>query len=155
MVSYNPGYQSVLKDLKMSTRQRLVGIDLGFPPPELRRRSCSRKAALTPTCSTTSSGWAKRSDVWTTSRCDEPLPRGRLSRLQPWCVSRLASSRAAAVSAIASPLTDVRRHSAVDRVDRLVSLRKATDYLPVVMVCRFSTAGLGFCFARSVAARIK
>jgi nitric oxide reductase NorQ protein len=37
VVSYNPGYQSVLKDLKMSTRQRMVAIDLGFPPPEIER----------------------------------------------------------------------------------------------------------------------
>jgi nitric oxide reductase NorQ protein len=34
VVSYNPGYQSVLKDLKVSTRQRMVAIELGFPPPE-------------------------------------------------------------------------------------------------------------------------
>jgi nitric oxide reductase NorQ protein len=34
-VSYNPGYQSVLKDLKVSTRQRMVAIELDFPAPEL------------------------------------------------------------------------------------------------------------------------
>jgi nitric oxide reductase NorQ protein len=32
VVSYNPGYQSVLKDLKQSTRQRMVGIEMGYPP---------------------------------------------------------------------------------------------------------------------------
>ncbi len=32
VVSYNPGYQSVLKDLKDSTRQRMVAIELDFPP---------------------------------------------------------------------------------------------------------------------------
>jgi len=37
VVSYNPGYQSVLKDLKVSTRQRMVAIELGFPPPEIER----------------------------------------------------------------------------------------------------------------------
>jgi nitric oxide reductase NorQ protein len=37
VVSYNPGYQSVVKDLKSSTRQRLVGIELGFPPPAVER----------------------------------------------------------------------------------------------------------------------
>jgi nitric oxide reductase NorQ protein len=31
VVSYNPGYQSVLKDLKTSTRQRMVSIELDFP----------------------------------------------------------------------------------------------------------------------------
>lgn len=35
VVSYNPGYQSVLKDLKASTRQRMVSIRFDFPPAEL------------------------------------------------------------------------------------------------------------------------
>ncbi|MBM2804944.1 MAG: CbbQ/NirQ/NorQ/GpvN family protein [Deltaproteobacteria bacterium] len=34
VVSYNPGYQSVLKDLKHSTRQRFVALDFQFPEPE-------------------------------------------------------------------------------------------------------------------------
>jgi nitric oxide reductase NorQ protein len=34
VVSYNPGYQSVLKDLKQSTRQRFVAMEFGYPPPE-------------------------------------------------------------------------------------------------------------------------
>jgi len=34
VISYNPGYQSVVKDLKPSTRQRFVSIDFGYPPPE-------------------------------------------------------------------------------------------------------------------------
>jgi nitric oxide reductase NorQ protein len=32
VISYNPGYQSVLKDLKPSTRQRFVAIEFGYPP---------------------------------------------------------------------------------------------------------------------------
>jgi len=35
VVSYNPGYQSVLKDLKDSTRQRMIAIELGFPPADV------------------------------------------------------------------------------------------------------------------------
>lgn len=38
VVSYNPGYQSVLKDMKISTRQRMVSIELGFPPPVVERQ---------------------------------------------------------------------------------------------------------------------
>lgn len=34
VVSYNPGYQNVLKDLKHSTRQRFVALDFQFPSPE-------------------------------------------------------------------------------------------------------------------------
>ena len=32
VVSYNPGYQRMLKDLKPSTRQRFVALDFDFPP---------------------------------------------------------------------------------------------------------------------------
>jgi nitric oxide reductase NorQ protein len=32
VVSYNPGYQHAIKDLKPSTRQRFVTIDFDFPP---------------------------------------------------------------------------------------------------------------------------
>jgi nitric oxide reductase NorQ protein len=37
-VSYNPGYQSVLKDLKPSTRQRFVSLSFAYPGPELEER---------------------------------------------------------------------------------------------------------------------
>ena len=34
-ISYNPGYQSVLKDLKQSTRQRFVALDFDYPSAQL------------------------------------------------------------------------------------------------------------------------
>lgn len=37
-ISYNPGYQSVLKDLKQSTRQRFIAIEFDYPTSELERR---------------------------------------------------------------------------------------------------------------------
>ncbi|MDP3481243.1 MAG: CbbQ/NirQ/NorQ/GpvN family protein [Desulfoprunum sp.] len=37
-VSYNPGYQSVLKDLKPSTRQRFVSLSFSYPEPDLEVR---------------------------------------------------------------------------------------------------------------------
>ena len=33
VISYNPGYQSLLKDLKTSTRQRFVAIEFDYPKP--------------------------------------------------------------------------------------------------------------------------
>ncbi len=33
VISYNPGYQSVMKDLKPSTRQRFAGISFNYPDP--------------------------------------------------------------------------------------------------------------------------
>jgi len=38
VLSYNPGYQSVLKELKQSTRQRFVAIEFAFPAPEVETR---------------------------------------------------------------------------------------------------------------------
>jgi nitric oxide reductase NorQ protein len=34
VISYNPGYQRMLKDMKPSTRQRFVALEFGFPPLE-------------------------------------------------------------------------------------------------------------------------
>lgn len=38
VVSYNPGYQNVLKQLKPSTRQRFVAVEFDFPPAEVERQ---------------------------------------------------------------------------------------------------------------------
>jgi nitric oxide reductase NorQ protein len=35
VVSYNPGYQNLLKGMKPSTRQRFVALTFDFPPPAL------------------------------------------------------------------------------------------------------------------------
>ncbi|MCX2930415.1 CbbQ/NirQ/NorQ/GpvN family protein [Mycobacterium sp. CVI_P3] len=48
VVSYNPGYQSVLKDLKDSTRQRMVAIEFGFPPAEIEEAIVAHEAAVDP-----------------------------------------------------------------------------------------------------------
>jgi len=38
VISYNPGYQSVLKDLKQSTRQRFLSLEFDYPPAEAETR---------------------------------------------------------------------------------------------------------------------
>ena len=38
VISYNPGYQTVLKDLKPSTKQRFVGLNFDFPTPEVEKK---------------------------------------------------------------------------------------------------------------------
>ncbi len=37
VISYNPGYQTVLKDLKPSTKQRFIGINFNYPNAEVER----------------------------------------------------------------------------------------------------------------------
>ena len=46
VVSYNPGYQSVLKDLKDSTRQRMVAIEFGFPEPDVEEGIVAHEAGV-------------------------------------------------------------------------------------------------------------
>ena len=37
-ISYNPGYQSILKDLKQSTRQRFVALEFDYPAAALEAK---------------------------------------------------------------------------------------------------------------------
>lgn len=46
VISYNPHYQSVLKELKPSTRQRFISINLGWPPEELEVTIVCREAGI-------------------------------------------------------------------------------------------------------------
>jgi len=46
VVSYNPGYQNVLKDLKHSTRQRFVALDFQFPEPEREARIIAHESGV-------------------------------------------------------------------------------------------------------------
>ena len=46
VISYNPGYQSALKDLKHSTRQRFIAIEFTYPPRELEARIISHEAGI-------------------------------------------------------------------------------------------------------------
>ena len=47
VLSYNPGYQSALKDLKHSTRQRFVSIEFNPPPREIEAEIVLMKQILT------------------------------------------------------------------------------------------------------------
>ncbi|MEQ8493183.1 MAG: AAA family ATPase, partial [Gammaproteobacteria bacterium] len=44
VISYNPGYQSVLKDLKQSTRQRFVALEFGSPKAEVEHTIIEKKS---------------------------------------------------------------------------------------------------------------
>lgn len=46
VVSYNPGYQSILKDLKQSTRQRFVAMEFDYPSPELETEIVQREGRI-------------------------------------------------------------------------------------------------------------
>ena len=46
VVSYNPGYQSLLKDLKPSTKQRFVAFDFDYPEAEQEAQIVARESGL-------------------------------------------------------------------------------------------------------------
>ncbi len=46
-ISYNPGYQSALKDLKHSTRQRFISIEFNYPPREIEAEIVERESGCT------------------------------------------------------------------------------------------------------------
>ena len=76
-VSYNPGYQSVLKDLKQSTRQRFVAVEFGYPNPELEARIVSHESGVDQTLAET----LVRLGAMTRKLKDEGLPEGASTRL--------------------------------------------------------------------------
>ncbi|MGH7963819.1 MAG: CbbQ/NirQ/NorQ/GpvN family protein [Candidatus Binatia bacterium] len=46
VISYNPGYQSILKDLKHSTRQRFVTIEFTYPPRDKEAEVIAHESEL-------------------------------------------------------------------------------------------------------------
>ncbi|MBP6483499.1 MAG: CbbQ/NirQ/NorQ/GpvN family protein [Rhodoferax sp.] len=47
VISYNPGYQNLLKGLKPSTRQRFVALSLNYPAPEIERSIVQTESGAT------------------------------------------------------------------------------------------------------------
>lgn len=46
VISYNPGYQSVLKDLKQSTRQRFLSLEFDYPPVDAETTIVAREGGV-------------------------------------------------------------------------------------------------------------
>jgi nitric oxide reductase NorQ protein len=108
VISYNPGYQSVLKDLKQSTRQRFVSLDFHYPSAEKEAEIVSREGGT---------------DLETAARLvalagrirnirDQGLTEGSSTRLLIYAarlISRGIEARKACFTAVCRPLTDDNR----------------------------------------------
>jgi nitric oxide reductase NorQ protein len=105
VVSYNPGYQSVLKDLKDSTRQRMVAIEFGFPPAEIEEKIVAHEAGVDATRSAELVRFGQAIRRLETAGLREVastrvlIAAGRL-------VAEGLPAREAARAAVAGPLTD-------------------------------------------------
>jgi nitric oxide reductase NorQ protein len=105
VISYNPGYQHVLKDLKPSTRQRFVALEFGFPPPELETRVVVHEGGVDQATAAELVALAGR----LRQLRDRGLPEVPSTRLLVAAARLVASGvprREACRSAIAAPLTD-------------------------------------------------
>jgi len=52
VISYNPGYQSLMKDLKQSTKQRFTAFQFDYPAAELEARIVAMEADIDPAIAT-------------------------------------------------------------------------------------------------------
>jgi len=105
VVSYNPGYQSVLKDLKESTRQRMVAIEFGFPAPETEVKIVVSEAQISIAAATALVQFAQAIRRIETSGLRE-VASTRLLIAAGRLVSEGLSMKEAARAAIANALTD-------------------------------------------------
>jgi nitric oxide reductase NorQ protein len=48
VISYNPGYQSILKDLKQSTKQRFGALDFSYPTRDIEIEIVVHEAGVSP-----------------------------------------------------------------------------------------------------------
>ncbi len=48
VISYNPGYQSLMKDLKQSTKQRFTAFQFDYPPADLEATIVANEATVNP-----------------------------------------------------------------------------------------------------------
>ncbi len=107
VVSYNPGYQSILKDLKQSTRQRFVAMEFDYPETEAETKIVAKEGGIDE---------AMAKDLVTIGQKvrnlrGHGLEEGVSTRLLIYAAQMIAKGIepvAAAETAIVSPITDDR-----------------------------------------------
>jgi nitric oxide reductase NorQ protein len=105
VVSYNPGYQNVLKQLKPSTRQRFVAIEFDFPPTEVEIQVVVNESGLD---RDRVSGLVRLAQRLRSMKGHD-LEEGVSTRLLVYCATLIAAGfpmRQAVQAAMIEPLTD-------------------------------------------------
>jgi nitric oxide reductase NorQ protein len=105
VVSFNPGYQHILKNLKPSTRQRFIALDFTYPPVDLETRIVAGETGIDPDRARLLVRLANRLRALT----DLDLEEGASTRLLVYCASLvhhgMSFDRAIEVALI-EPLSD-------------------------------------------------
>ena len=105
VISYNPGYQSVLKDLKQSTRQRFLSVEFDYPPAEAEIQIVAREGGID---DSTARDLVKIGEKVRNLK-GHGLEEGVSTRLLVYAaqlISRGVNPVVACETAIASPITD-------------------------------------------------
>ena len=104
-MSYNPGYQSVLKELKQSTRQRFVAIEFNYPHAALEKKIVIAETGVEPAVA----DQLIRLAEMTRNLKGNGLDEGASTRLLVHAgklIARGIPARAACTGAVAAALTD-------------------------------------------------
>jgi nitric oxide reductase NorQ protein len=107
VISYNPGYQSVLKDLKQSTRQRFVSIDFNYPDVDREAAIVAHESGIETAAAARLVGLGRK----IRNIREQGLTEGASTRLLIYAaqlIRRGMPEREACRAAICLPLTDDR-----------------------------------------------
>ncbi|MCI4411079.1 MAG: CbbQ/NirQ/NorQ/GpvN family protein [Thiotrichales bacterium] len=105
VISYNPGYQSLMKDLKQSTKQRFAGMTFDYAPAELETSILAREASV----STEIASGLVQIAVTARNLKGHGLTEGISTRLLVYAASLIrdgADTREACRMALVEPITD-------------------------------------------------
>jgi nitric oxide reductase NorQ protein len=105
VISYNPGYQSLMKDLKQSTKQRFAAFDFDYPEPGLEAQIVARETGI----DFDTAGRLVRLAGTARSLKGHGLAEGVSTRLVVYAaqlIRRGVAPRAACRTAMARPITD-------------------------------------------------
>ncbi len=105
VISYNPGYQSLMKDLKQSTKQRFGGMDFDYPNTEIEVEIVSHEAGVDKEIAEKLVQIAHRSRNLKGHGLDEGMST-RLLVYAAQLVSKGIDAQSACQMALVTPLTD-------------------------------------------------
>jgi nitric oxide reductase NorQ protein len=105
VISYNPGYQSLMKDLKQSTKQRFAALELDYADPETEARIIERESGIDAAISASLVQIAQRARALKGHGLDEGIST-RLLVYAARLIGRGITPQAACRTALIQPITD-------------------------------------------------
>jgi len=105
VISYNPGYQSLMKDLKQSTKQRFGGMDFDYPDAEIEAEIVTHEGGIDADIANKLVQVAQRSRNLKGHGLDEGMST-RLLVYAAQLMSKGISAEQACQMALVTPLTD-------------------------------------------------